>query len=687
MDVPAMNRMVCKTAIFLLLTMSLDTVSGQPGEKQDNPFQAPILDVRPRVFIRRGVFEGLTVAKLREAAGQQEFAPIRAKWKRRPLGQAIEWMITGNRESMEAAIAGLKKMQVGDGSWTYRGGKLVRLATLFDWLYNELDQQMRTEIIARIEQAGDDAVEHIRVGRAPFFYTRTPGALAGLAISGIALHGVSDKADDFLDVFRKFGVAEYFKAYQWVGGAATGGTYTFDYTYVTLPQICAAWWSATGKNPASWIHNKQDGWLDGIVRFYLWYMRPGFAFTDINDQYRNIWNSHDQFCQGLDIASYVTRSTYGRTWSQRWMGRFGSALYHTEYAHNFIFRDVTLRAESLNNLPLSELFGRDSCGYGFFRSHWPSSDRPDDATHVFFRCGDPMDVHGGVTAGEFQIFKYVPLAARSGRYSSYDSPADQYHRNCISANVILFTDANDPDDRGDQNSRCGLKQDHKTWAEWLAIRERCELDVARILDWKTADGEARCRADLTAANPKSKCDIWIRELVWLADKHLIVLDIIKTATPGIKSQWQLHCPTKPQIGDHQITITNRPPERSWSYPTFKPDSEEARLFCQTVAPRNYTLLLHANGKAQAFHADGRYKGTCEGNPYHRKFGSSVVQIETASRIRQTVFLHVLTATDEGGSAPPETKLRLVNKGQVELSVDDAKTILAVPKWFHHPSKD
>jgi hypothetical protein len=232
-----------------------------------------------------------------------------------------------------------------------------------------------------------------------------------------------------------------------------------------------------------------------------------------------------------------------------------------------------------------------------------------------------------------------------------------------------------------------LKHDHKTWADWLAIRERYDLDVARVLDWKVADGEARCRANLTAANPKSKCQIWIRELVWLADKHLIVLDIIETTSPGIKSQWQLHCPTKPQISDHQITISNRPPERSWAEPMFKPDSEEARLFCQTVAPRDYTLLLHADGKVRAFRADGRYQGTCEGNPYHQKFGSNVVQIETAGRIRQKVFLHVLTATDKSESAPPKTELRLVSTGQVELRIGNAKTILAVPKWFHHPSVD
>ncbi|UCF14688.1 MAG: hypothetical protein JSW59_14840, partial [Phycisphaerales bacterium] len=462
-----MNLTICQIIVTVLLTTVLNTPTARAGELQDNPFEVPILDVRPRVFIRRDGFEGLTVAKLRDAVEQQEFATIRAKWKRRPLGQALEWMITGNRESMDAAIDGLKKMQVGGSSWTYKGAALVNLATLFDWLYDQLDQPTRAEIIARIERAADDAVEHITAGRAPFFYTRTPGALAGLVISGIALHGVSSKADGYLDVFRRFGVNEYFKAYQWVQGAATGGNYTFDYTFVDLPQICAAWWSATGNNPVLWIRVKQDGWIDSIVRFYLWYMRPGFAFTDINDQYRNIWSSHDQFCQGLDIAAYVTRSGPGRAWSQRWMGRFGSALYHTEYAHNFIFRDATLNAGPLGNLPRAELFGRDSCGYGFFRSHWPSPGKPDDATHVFFRLGDPMDVHGGVAAGEFQIFRYAPLAARSGRYSSYDSPADQYHRNCISANVVLFTDANDPEDRGDQNSRCGLKQDHKTWGDWL----------------------------------------------------------------------------------------------------------------------------------------------------------------------------------------------------------------------------
>jgi hypothetical protein len=657
------------------------SVPAPTADGEDNPFEAAILDVRPRVFLRRGKFDGLTVEKLRKAAAQPEFASLRAKWRARPAGRAILWMLDGKQEDRDAAIAGLKGMDAAGGSWSDRGLALVELAALFDWLYADLDELTRKATIAKIEKAADDAVEHIRGGRAPYYYSRTPGALAGLAVAGIALWGVSDRAEGYLKLFRQWGVEDYFRAYQWVDGAATGATYTLFYTYVDLPQIAAAWWSATGENPQAWIRQNQGDWLDGIVRFYLWSMRPGFAFTDINDQSRDIWSTHDQFCQGLDIASYVTRNGYGRAWSRRWLGRFGPALYHSEYAQNLIFRDVTLVGESLADLPRAALFGRESCGYGFFRSSWPAENQPDTATHVFFRCGDPMNVHGGVSAGEFQLFKYAALAARSGRYSSYDSPPDQYHRNCISTNVVLFTDPALPEDRGDQNSRRGLKTDHRTWAEWLAIRERNQLDVARITDWQVGATEARCRADLSQTNPQTKCQQWIREFVWLGNKHLVVLDILETSRPEIRRRWQLHTVTRPDVGDHLLTVVNRPPASSWADPRLKPPRQQARLFCQTLAPRQYQLILHAGGKAEAFDATGRALGPVEGNPYHLKYGQNVMQIDPGNQGTRTVFLHVLTAAEAEQTVPPKVTYRPQQPGLIELCVDGMTTSLTVPEWF------
>jgi hypothetical protein len=670
--------------LFLLLVPVWATAATAPAADH-NPFQAPVLEVRPRIFLRDDDrFAGLTVERLRKAVQGPELAGARQKWRAKPLGRAILWLLDGKPEDREAAIAGLRKLDASGGTWSDRGLDLLQLATLFDWLYRDLDAATRQDTVAKIERAADAAVAHVRGGQAPFFYSRTPGALAGLAVAGLALHGVSPRSDGYLETFRELGVQEYFRAYQWVDGAATGATYTLNYTYVDLPSICAAWWSATDRNPADWIRRQQGDWLDGMVRFYLWYMRPGFAFTDINDQFRGNWESHDEFCQGLDLASYVTRNGAGRAWSQRWLGRFGSALYHTEYGHNLIFRDPSLAARPLTDLPRAALFGRESCGYGFFRSAWPEDQQPDTATHVFFRCGDPLDVHGGVAAGEFQVFKHAPLAARSGRYGNYDSAPDQYHRNCISTNVVLFTDPAAPHDRGDQLSRRGLKTDHKTWDQWLAIRERNQLDVARIEDWRVQTAEARCRADLTKTNPRSKCKQWLREFVWLADLHLVVLDLVETSRPEIRRQWQLHSETRPEVGDRVMTITNRMPEKSWADPALKPKRPEARLFCQTLAPREYQLILHADGKAEAFSPEGSPLGPVAGNAEHLKYGRKVVQIDPGTTHSRIMFLHVLTATEAEQTLPPKVAFRVVAPGRIEVTVDDATTVLAVPEEYAQP---
>jgi hypothetical protein len=666
---------------FVAMLQTMIAGSALARANEQNPFHAEVLDVRPRVFLRNEPFEGLTVEKLRDRLHEPEFSSMRHAWRTRPLGRGLLWLLEGTPEDLAAAVAGLDKMNAANGTWSDRGLALVRLATLFDWLYDDLDQPTRERAIHKIEHAAEAAARHVRRGEAPFFYSRTPSALAGLCTAGLALSGVSEKAESYLQTFREFGVNEYFQAYQWVDGAATGATYTLHYTYTALPSICAAWWSATDDNPADWIRVEQGDWLDGIVRFYLWYMRPGFAFTAINDQFRGNWQSHDQFCQGLDIATYVTRNGYGRTWSTRWLGRFGPTLYHPAYAHHYIFRDPTLASRSLTELPLAELFGRESCGYGFFRSDWPKDDQPDLATHVFFRCGDPMDVHGGVAAGEFQLFRHAPLAARSGRYSSYDSPPDQYHRNCISTNVVLFTDPTIPGDRGDQNTRRGLKTDHATWAEWLRIRERHELDVAKITNWQVLPGEARCRADLTGANPSTKCRQWVREFVWLANKHLVVLDIVQTATPEIRRQWQLHATSPPELGNQLLTITCQAPEQAWADPTIKPQRTKGRLFCQTIFPLHYRLLLHHDQEAEAFAPCGSSLGPVEGNTYHRQYGRVVMQIEPEDVSTQTIFLHVLTAVSDAEGIAPQVTYQVPQRGTLVLSVDDTSTRLEVPEWF------
>ena len=73
---------------------------------------------------------------------------------------------------------------------------------------------------------------------------------------------------------------------------------------------------------------------------------------------------------------------------------------------------------------------------------------------------------------------------------------------------------------------------------------------------------------------------------------------------------------------------------------------------------------------------GSISGICvQGSPLPTSTTSSE---ETGSR---TVFLHVLTAAEGQETNPPGASYRISGRGQIELTVDDVKTNLAVPEWF------
>jgi hypothetical protein len=165
--------------------------------------------------------------------------------------------------------------------------------------------------------------------------------------------------------------------------------------------------------------------------------------------------------------------------------------------------------------------------------------------------------------------------------------------------------------------------------------------------------------------------------VSLASKHLIVLDIVETKAPETRRQWQLHVPNRPDLGDRVFTVTNRPPEQRWYDPTIQPENPVGRLFCQTMLPRQYNLVLHSDGKAEAYDSAGKSLGPVEGDRYHREYGQTVVQIDPSDTGKRTVFLQVLTAIDAVHSTPPDVKCREMERGKIELTVDGATTRLAV----------
>ena len=83
--------------VVMLQTLVVATATARAAE--GNPFDAEVLDVRPRVFLRNEPFEGLTIEKLRSRIDEPEFAGVSEKWRARPMGRALRWMLEGRRKT------------------------------------------------------------------------------------------------------------------------------------------------------------------------------------------------------------------------------------------------------------------------------------------------------------------------------------------------------------------------------------------------------------------------------------------------------------------------------------------------------------------------------------------------------------------------------------------------------------
>jgi hypothetical protein len=128
-------------------------------------------------------------------------------------------------------------------------------------------------------------------------------------------------------------------------------------------------------------------------------------------------------------------------------------------------------------------------------------------------------------------------------------------------------------------------------------------------------------------------------------------------------------PTRPQVEDRLLTVVDRAPEKTWANAALQPPTRAGRLFCQTLLPRQYRVILHGDGRAEAFTADGRPLGATDGNAHHLEYGRHVVQIDPGDDGTKTVFLHVLTATGGAQAEPPKAICDAAGSRAIDVTVD------------------
>jgi hypothetical protein len=576
----------------LLLFVSVLFAWGASFAGEALPFQ--VRPERPRVWIRADEWAGPSVPKLKKWFKLPEYA------QRGVAGQkGLQYVVNGDVAAGAAAVERLMKMRIGGGSPSYTGGTAQEMAAHYDWLRNHpaFTEDKRTNVIARLEQSGDYFLRYVTTPSAPMYYSRYPGAIGGLCLIGLALHGDSPKAEAYIAAGYKAFV-EYGKAREYEDGASAGGSYSHYHTFPALARTAIAFESATDADLLTHIREKQGNWLERQLLWQVWSTRPNGYFVKEGDLFQQPDRRQTKF--QVDQLTHILNNGYGRSHADLMFKRWGVKDYHRNYVWEFfVFNNPDVKPLPLGGLGKAELFGRESRGYVFFRDGW---DKGVGNTHIFFRCGEGLDVHSNRGAGAFDIFRHHTLAERANL--DYPRKDDQIHY----SNVVIFNGHDHPNPVLKRHVSINL-------AEFMALKQRSKVELASIVDFEVKDAFARVKGDISQA-VKQDCKLWTRELVFLGYKYLLVLDRIETQDKPVQRTWQIHFTTPPKVEGLLASAV----------------SGQGKLFCRTLLPRDAGVA---------------------GQPVNKYFRHTVTTPDNNER--KTTFLHVLYPTEATvESMPPAT---------------------------------
>jgi hypothetical protein len=584
-----MKRCIIVAVLFVSLSAAAWSADGLPFKVRAE---------RPRIWIRAKEWAGPSIPKLRKWFKLPEYQ------KRGVARQNLLcYVADGDAAKGGKAVEWVTKYRVGGHSPSYTGGQAQRLAAAYDWVrtHPSFTDEKRKPVVAYLEKLGDYYLKYVTGTGAPIYYSRYPGAIGGLCVIGLALHGDSPKAEKYIAGGYKAFV-EYGKAREYEDGSSAGGTYSIHHAFPALARAAIAFESATDAGLLKFIKEKQGNWLERQLLWQIWSTKPNGYFVKEGD----LWQETDarQTKFQIDQLAHILNNGYGRAHADLMFKRWGTRDYHRSYMWEFfVFNNPEIKPLPLDGLGKAELFGRDSHGYVIFRDGW---DKGLGNTHIFFRCGEGLDVHSNRGAGGFDIFRHRTLAERANK----DYPKDGRDDHIKYSNVVVFN--------GHDHRKTEMKTDVKIdFPAFLARKKRKGYELASILDFEVKKEYARVKGDISAA-VKRDCKLWTRELVYLGYKYLIVLDRIETKGEPVERKWQLHFNSEPKVdGKLASSVTGA-----------------GKLFCQTLLPKDAVVSGEKAGK------------------YFRHAVTAPNNNE-----QKTTFLHVLFPTDANVATMPKATVK------------------------------
>ncbi|MCL2639396.1 MAG: hypothetical protein FWD53_00975 [Phycisphaerales bacterium] len=250
-----------------------------------------------------------------------------------------------------------------------------------------------------------------------------------------------------------------------------------------------------------------------------------------------------QYFRGSELAAYTA-------------GRLRKGSNDSTRFHHFLIDEPPDAVKPIATAPLSHL--AEGIGRLYARSDWSN-----EATWLRFECGPFFINHQHLETGNFEIFRYEPLATESGEYMDWGGGhAINWLIRTVAHNCILVYAPNEqwPKMRDGSTNVANDGGQRYAWPAggnidtWNANRDAYER--GKIVAY---GNRAECMyvgADCTKSFNPDKVSLWVRQIAFIRPSVIIVFDRIVSKQANAPKAWLLHCKHEPTINGNKVHIKN-----------------------------------------------------------------------------------------------------------------------------------
>jgi heparin/heparan-sulfate lyase len=529
----------------------------------------------------------------------------------------------------------------------------VSALTAYDWIFVDAPEDWR-------EQWGKSMLEHVaqvqpyagwredwgtgrtnRSGYTTGFY----GTQNLLWFAGLALHGEGiddERALDFLVRGQDLNIKLLEHRRNACGDDGGSASPTLGYAMGAYPwaefNFLHTWESATGENIApDWPH------VAMFANYILWNYLPGaheFGYGDAP-------HTTNQMTR-WDMCMHMSNTMHFYAESQpEWaaLARYVQGLFPEHYSptywgcHHLLLTRMPLAppARDPGLLPHTRYF--EAMGQIFMRSG-----SGDEDTYATLTAGGILRQHRHFDAGNFCIYHKGFLAIDTGTRAGNADQLQNYYAQTVAHNCILI-------DMADEEVS-------PYWNGTVHVQEGGQYQQlgSEVVAFETGDDYSYVAADCTATYRPEKCELALRQFVYVYPNHFVVFDRVRSTEADQRKRWLLHTAREPVIAGA----------------TVRADQGEGRMFCRTLLPAEPTIDP-IGGPGQEFMAGGRnwplpteakYGGKAP--EYSELMGWGRVEISDPNAQEDALFLHVIEVGEQTVEAMTDTEL-IEGQGTVGVS--------------------